>query len=166
MRNSRRQIVKCRAFCAFEVLIILVLVSIALMPMLSLRRSGIREADVSTASYLAHARVQTLLDAQEAMGWTTNGSVNKEITQLETPAGAGQPPEELVKPAACAYRETLEIRRLDRDLVALAVEVSWQPATPGGRKKVRSMRVLARPDVSWLAMVPLGLDTSEQAVTD
>lgn len=162
MKHSGRSTAKRGAFSALEVLMILAVVSIALLPMLNLSRTGVREAGVATLAYLAHARVQTLLDAQEARGWSELASVGPETRPLPVPSTAGPRPGEL---AAC--QEVLEARQLDRDLVMLAAEVSWLPASPGGRKTVRSVRVVARPDASWLVPVPLDLETVPFAsVTD
>lgn len=167
MKSSGCSIARRGAFCALEVLMILAVVSIALLPVLNLSRTSVREAGVATLSYLAHARVQTLLDAQEARGWSALASLGSQTRPLPVPPAAGPQPSELVGSASAAYQEVLEARQLDRDLVMLAAEVSWLPATPGGRKTVRSVRVVARPDASWLVPVPLDLETVPYAaVTD
>lgn len=167
MKKSGSSSASRGAFCALEVLMILAVLGVALVPVLKLSRTSVRETNVATLSYLAHARVQTLLDAQEAMGWEPLSRVNPDPQLLPVPRSAGQRPLELVGPAAAAYEERVEARQLDRDLVMLAAEVSWQPACPGGKKTVRSVRVLARPDASWLVPVPLDLETiPNPAVTD
>lgn len=167
MKNPRTSIARRGAFCALEILMILAVVSIALLPVLNLSRTSVREAGVATLAYLAHARVQSLLDAQEARGWPALAALGTETEPLPVPPAAGPRPGELVGSAAAAYQEVLEARQLDRDLVMIAAEVSWLPATPGGRKTVRSVRVVARPDASWLVPVPLDLETVPFAsVTD
>lgn len=155
------------AFCALEVLMILAVLGVALVPVLTLSRTSVRETNVATLSYLAHVRVQTLLDAQEATGWESLSRVSPDLQLLPVPRSAGQRPLELVGSAAAEYEEKLEARLLEPGLVMLAAEVSWLPASPGGKKTVRSVRVLARPDASWLVPVPLDLETiPNSAVTD
>jgi hypothetical protein len=145
------------AFAAVEVMLALMLLALALLPLLGTIAGTGREAGFTEAHLLAHARVQTLLDAVEAQGWI-EVPAGEPVKELEAPASAGQPPEPLWGPAPDSYGELLYAERLGEGLVRLGARVRW--GTRSSSKTAReseagSTRVIRRPDGSWTQTIKL-----------
>jgi hypothetical protein len=147
-----------RGFTALEVLMgSMVLASGLLVVMALAFRTG-REAGFSEGHLLAHARVQVLLDAQEALGWSALASADTGGVELPVPAAAIPATSLPGLTGAQGYAEKLTVRSVADGLVCLSAEVSWTFAgdRPERRKThtVRSLRFVARPDASWLHGYP------------
>jgi hypothetical protein len=131
-------------FSAIEVVLGLTLLALGVLPVFRLLFDTGREAGFSEQHLLASARVQALLDAQEALGWTALATGEGD---LSSPAAAGDP-------LGGRFHERLALHRIEDDLVSLKCEVSWDGHA------VRSVRYVSRPDGSWLAPLPLTLTSN------
>ncbi len=151
---------------AVEVMLAVVLLGVALVPMLRSMADTGREAGFSETYLLAHARIQTILDAAEGKGWISipRGVVT---TELPVPAAAGDPPEELWGPSPEIYAEVLIAERLEDGLVRLQARVRWLPTSLGSGRhtlEAASIRILRRADGGWTgAMLPRRLESARHA---
>ena len=138
-------------FTALEVVLAVMVLGLALVPMVrSLQDTG-REAGFSESYLLAHARLQSILDAAEGAGWI---SLPRTVTtsEMAIPLSAGDAPEELVGPSPDVYAEILFAERLEDGLIRLQARVRWLPSGLGAGRHVSeaaSVRILRRADGGW-----------------
>ena len=128
-----------------------ILLGVALVPMLRSMADTGREAGFSESYLLAHARVQSILDSAEAVGWL-NLPKAQPSAELEIPPTAGPPPDELMGPAPDVYAEVLFAEHLEEGLVRLTARVRWLPSSLGSGRhtyEAASVRLLRRADGSW-----------------
>jgi len=124
---------------------------LALIPMVRSMQDTGREAGFSESYLLAHARLQSILDAAEANGWV---SLPRTVatSELAIPLSAGDPPEELWGPCPDVYAEILFAERLEEGMVRLQARVRWLPnGLTAGRhvSEAASVRILRRADGGW-----------------
>jgi len=140
-----------------EIMVGSLILALGLLPILQSMGETGRQAGFSRGHLLAHARVQALLDAQESLGWETVAVA--EERSLSIPSEAGSPPDLFGVKDGKSYQERLTVVPVSDGLVALRAEVSWAlPSDPGsGRPShvARSIRMISRPDQSWLATITL-----------
>lgn len=128
-----------------------ILLGVALVPMLRSMADTGREAGFSESYLLAHARVQSILDSAEAVGWLTLPKGQPSV-EVEIPPSAGPPPDELKGPAPDLYAEVLFAEQLEEGLVRLTARVRWLPSSLGAGRhmyEAASVRLLRRADGSW-----------------
>lgn len=138
-------------FTAVEIVLAVLVLGVALVPMLRTMADTGREAGFSETYLLAHARVQSILDAAEGQGWISIPA-STPTSELTIPLAAGQAPEELWGPAPEVYDEILVAERLEDGLVRLQARVRWMPTSlSSGRhaSEAASVRILRRADFAW-----------------
>lgn len=143
-----------RGLSALELLAASVVLALALVPLLTLTGGSAREAGFSEAHVIAHARAFSLLDCQEALGFEALFGVSEQTSDLPIPATARALP----PMAGLRFSERLTARRLADGLMLITVEVSWQLPTDRSTARphvVRTVRMLSRPDGSWIRSAPL-----------
>jgi hypothetical protein len=142
-----------RAISTVEVLLALAMLAAILLPLVRLGHDTGRETAHARSHLIAHARVQALLDAQEACGWVAlPGALPAD---LPVPALAGGAP----RLGVGLTIERLTAKPLAPGLIALEAEVAWATRVAGAadqRRRARSVRILARPDVSITGSVVPG----------
>lgn len=140
------------AVAAIEVALALLLLALALVPLISAVDGTRREATLTGRHVLAHLRVQAMLDAVEAsdIPWPAAGGA---LEEWKIPEMAGPPPEALTG-GTTDFAERIEMEALEEGLIQLRARVSWRaPLAVGSPIKAHeavSIRILARPDRSWL----------------
>ena len=152
MRNSR-------GITAVEVALTVLLLALGVIPVVNMVLSTSREAGFTEAHALAQARAFTLLDCQEALGFS---ALPRAAEPMELPIPRSAPPRQ---PAPGAYTEVLGYRELEDGLGMLSISIRWTLATdkPGTRQhEYRAIRMICRPDASWTQGNPLPLAANRE----
>jgi hypothetical protein len=158
-----------RGVTALELMIATALLAMGLVPLLSLQMDSTRQAGFTQGHALAVAHAGALLDRAAAMGWR----------KLAAGAAGGLGPdargtsrERERAPAAVRRRRLLvpdpgpapggfevvkanvAFTEVSPGLGELTADLSWRMGPRGAEHRVRTGRLLARPEASWLVGPP------------
>jgi hypothetical protein len=116
-----------RGVTALELMVATTVLALGLVPLLSTQVVNTRQAGFTHAHALAVAQAEGLLDRAAALGWRR--------------LAAGE---------AAALRVRFE--PVSANLASLAAEVTWRSGSGTPERRVRAVRLVARPDGSWLGL--------------
>lgn len=127
---------------ALELLIATALLALGLVPFLSLQHETTRQAGFTQGHALAVAEAAALMDRAASLGWrqlAAGGAAAVSHVHLPSPGGFA------VQSSRVAFAE------VGPGLGQLTVELIWRKEPKDLDRTVRTGRLLARPEASWLA---------------
>ena len=154
MKSSNRT-----AVTAVELLVSLVVVSVALVPVLSASISTGRQTGFTRAHALAQVHAASRLESLAARGFRA----------LAEAAARGDAPVAEAAPAAAPFEvrsEDLAFRLLGEGLGALTLSLVWRQPGEAVDRRIVAFKLVGAPDASWTIANPLPAPETETTPAD